>query len=954
MKKIRFYIIATYCFLMVAITVQSQTSLFLPDQINYVRAGDLDVSGDQLTVEALIHYTGASVNVVSKHTDPSNVNYLLRIGSFEITTTNGFANFGGIAASGVTLDPGVTYHIAATYNGQFLRYYVNGCLTGELAWSGDMITNNIITAIGQQSSNETEQYRGYIDEVRIWNVARSQAQIANNMLDLPNPTTQTGLLLYYKFENNYTNLQGNPAWNGTPIGAPQFQQIPYPYPAEIGVTATSSPAICADTETGAIDVAGNGGYLPYEYSLDGINFQPNSNFTNVDPGNYTVYARSNVNCFSTFDITVENPEEKIVDFSSTDVICNSDDNGTAEFTVTGGNGAPYTHEWSTGNSSDLAIEDLNPGNYNLTVNDSCKLSGNELVTNGHFENGNESFTTDYTYCSNCFSGIVDLPGSNYVVENDASFHHNAFIGEGNGGSGNFMIINGSDVPNTSVWCQDIPVQPNTWYVFSTWVSSLNPGSPAELQFSVNGDPLGPVFNAPNATNVWDQFFGTWFSGAATSATICVVNQNTDPGGNDFGIDDISFKECVSCETSIDFEIEEPLVLDLSIDETNPQCGLTDGVISITASGGIEPYQFSIDNGTTFQPSGLFENLPEGEYDIVLRDENDCEVTTTIELQNEGGITLDAGEDQEICAGEEVTLTATGDPDLSWSNNVENGVPFGPSQTTTYTVSAEDEFGCTSTDDVVVIVNPLPIISGGADQDLCEGENVVLSGSGGVNYVWDNGVEDGVPFTQPPGTVVYNVVGTDQNGCVNSATVSVVVSVQPDAEFEILPSSGQAPLEVDITGEQYNEGTYAWNLGDGTTSPSMPPLIHTYVDTGSYVVTLVIDINGCTSSHSETVLVEADPVEFDVPNVFTPNNDNVNDVFQLFNISGHEQLTSFEIVIVNRWGNLINSFDDIFFVWDGTTSNGQESTEGVYFYKIIGETTQREEIVKNGFVHLVRE
>ena len=85
-------------------------------------------------------------------------------------------------------------------------------------------------------------------------------------------------------------------------------------------------------------------------------------------------------------------------------------------------------------------------------------------------------------------------------------------------------MNGSGTPNSSVWCQTIPVQPNTDYVFSTWVSTLAVGSPASLQFSINGANLSTPFTAPAATNVWDEFYTTWNSGSSTSATICIVNQ----------------------------------------------------------------------------------------------------------------------------------------------------------------------------------------------------------------------------------------------------------------------------------------------------------------------------------------------------------------------------------------------------------------------------------------------
>nr|MBA3971874.1 hypothetical protein [Bacteroidota bacterium] len=92
--KLRFTTLIFAVLLNSLTTLKAQSSLYMPGAVNWVSVGDLDVPGDQLTVEALIYYTGASVNIVSKHTNPGDVNYLLRIGSFEIATTSGFAAFG--------------------------------------------------------------------------------------------------------------------------------------------------------------------------------------------------------------------------------------------------------------------------------------------------------------------------------------------------------------------------------------------------------------------------------------------------------------------------------------------------------------------------------------------------------------------------------------------------------------------------------------------------------------------------------------------------------------------------------------------------------------------------------------------------------------------------------------------------------------------------------------------
>ncbi|HEU4576536.1 MAG TPA: hypothetical protein VFS36_16165 [Chitinophagaceae bacterium] len=71
----------------------------------------------------------------------------------------------------------------------------------------------------------TEQFVGYINKVRIWNVARTQNQIMAFMnTSLPNPSAQTGLLAYYSFDN-LLNKQGNPAWNGTLGGTATINQL---------------------------------------------------------------------------------------------------------------------------------------------------------------------------------------------------------------------------------------------------------------------------------------------------------------------------------------------------------------------------------------------------------------------------------------------------------------------------------------------------------------------------------------------------------------------------------------------------------------------------------------------------------------------------------------------------------------------------------------------------------
>jgi hypothetical protein len=198
----------------------SQQWLFFPEDIsqNWVDIGDLDVEGNQITVEALISTTqpqqADAYNILSKHRFFSDANYLLRAGSFQITTSNGFVSL----ENPVILCADSVYHVAGTYDGDSVKYFVNGNQVASAHWTGDLILNDYTASIGNRSLDPTEQFHGYIDEVRIWNVARSGDEIANNMYQLPDPQQQTGLLAYYQFEGNFDNIQGNTLWNGTAVG----------------------------------------------------------------------------------------------------------------------------------------------------------------------------------------------------------------------------------------------------------------------------------------------------------------------------------------------------------------------------------------------------------------------------------------------------------------------------------------------------------------------------------------------------------------------------------------------------------------------------------------------------------------------------------------------------------------------------------------------------------------
>jgi hypothetical protein len=173
----------------------------------------IHISGTSMTVECLFNrttpyepITQGGGELVSSHCSPVNVNYLLRPNSAQITTTNGF--FQATDYASIALN--TTYHAAMVYNGSTLTLYRNGIIVAQTAATGNLITNSYTTKIGRTACDESAvptDFVGYINEVRIWNVARTQSQIQSykNTL-IPNPTLQSGLLAYYTFSGLYNKV----------------------------------------------------------------------------------------------------------------------------------------------------------------------------------------------------------------------------------------------------------------------------------------------------------------------------------------------------------------------------------------------------------------------------------------------------------------------------------------------------------------------------------------------------------------------------------------------------------------------------------------------------------------------------------------------------------------------------------------------------------------------------
>jgi hypothetical protein len=204
-------------------------TLRIPDGFSYATIGDLDIAGTSITVEGyfsrdvdLTPQGYSSLNIVSKHWTPADVNYLLRVDKAQVTTTNGHH----MTPDACPMENKKLYHVAMTYNGSVLKFFRNGILQSQIACSGNLHQNNYPTTIGATANSPTTNTTliGNINEVRIWNVVKTDSEIlALSNSSISNPTNTPGLLAYYTFDN-LQNKQGNSNYNVTLHGSASINE----------------------------------------------------------------------------------------------------------------------------------------------------------------------------------------------------------------------------------------------------------------------------------------------------------------------------------------------------------------------------------------------------------------------------------------------------------------------------------------------------------------------------------------------------------------------------------------------------------------------------------------------------------------------------------------------------------------------------------------------------------
>lgn len=256
---------------------------------------------------------------------------------------------------------------------------------------------------------------------------------------------------------------------------------------------------------------------------------------------------------------------------------------------------------------------------------------------------------------------------------------------------------------------------------------------------------------------------------------------------------------------------------------------------------------------------------------------------------------------------------------------------------------QDANGCQNqlTQLVEVVSNPGDTIYPGPVVEICLGEEVILNVNGSLAGTWSTN-ETSKSITVKP--VVSTNYWYRVDACAEYFdSVLVVVNQNPIADFTINPDQGFAPLDITAINASQNAGVKNW-LIEGT-SYLGDTAKHTLQKPGEFEVTLYVEnSSGCLDSIVKSVKVFEG---IRIPNVFTPNDDKVNDNFGPITQSSFSE---YEFRIYDRWGKLMFISDSPNERWDGTFNN-QPVPEGTYFYLLVAKNLK--EFKLEGTVNLIR-
>ena len=667
--------------------------------------------------------------------------------------------------------------------------------------------------------------------------------------------------------------------------------------AYIPYTSVTYPLICAsDTVEFIIDsiIGGNQNITYYflNYGNDTID---------VSAGDYDIIIEDSLfGCYDTITVTCSAQYEIELYDSIQHVLCYGDASGSISIDSIYGGNLPYSIEWGGVFPPDItSISTLSAGTYTALIVDSL---GCTLIQDFIIKQPSDFSANPILYSPSC-NGVSDGAIKVNVT--------------GGTGSLTYYWLNGTGISDSiyglSVGIYSLVVIDS---ILCTDTIHFTLNEPELLSFSF-ANYINPLLCSGEFTLV-----DILISGGTGPFDILWNDGNTDAqrviSSGTYSCQVKDLNGCIS--NNIPLIISEPNAFSIQqVDYNNPTCD-NGGDANITTSGGSLPISYLWSTGdTTSYVDSLFGNIW-----VIAIDSCGNSDTVDFALLPFELVTALIYDNTTHISSIEIDFTSTGGPfSYEWVDIIGNVISSDSITSNlcegTYFVTTSDNTTNCSVIDTLIATYYLP--NGIVDEAITTVlPDSNLWGNPPYSYFWDN-AEILAHANICPGAHWVEV--TDNDGCVVRADFDIdplLITLDP-AEFII--ECNLENLDVDITADAIGGTapyTYAWSNGSTENSINMS------LSPGNYSVT-IMDNNACTEDTSFVIAtISADCV----PNVFTPNGDNINDTWNLENTFLYSDS---EIRIYGRYGRLLFKSVGYSKPWDGKNENGNDVTEGAYFYHI---------------------
>lgn len=597
--------------------------------------------------------------------------------------------------------------------------------------------------------------------------------------------------------------------NGTASGSGTVTVNPVP-----SINGGQDQTVCAGA---SVTLNGTGG-VSYTWDngiTNGVAFVANATTT------YTVTGTNANGCTNTDQVTVTVNAAPTVNAINSQTLCA----GASASAVTFSGTAGATYSWVNSNTSiGLAAS----GTGNIAVFTASNATANPItgtITVTPTQAGCTGTPQTYTYTVNpnptitgnnplCVGATLQLTGSGTAAAN------NAWVSgtPANGTVSNTGLVTGVNAGNTTI----------------TYTNAN--GCTATQAITINANPTvtGNTVICPNTTS---QLTGSGVPAgnnawSSTNAGIATVSNTGLVTAVSFGTTTITYTASTGCLTTA------------TVNVTNPTTPTFSPIAAVCAGGAISLPGASTNNiQGTWTPAA--NNTQTTTYTFTPS-AGQCATNATLTVNVNTLPTINAGQDQTVCQGANVTLNGTGGTSYSWNNGVSNGVAFVPNATTTYTVTGTNANGCSNTDQVTVTVSPNPTLSG--NTVICPNttsqlaananpaaSNAWTSSNPAIATISNTGLVTAVSFGTS--TITY----TNNNGCTATTTINVTNPISPTFN----------PISAVCSGGSITLPAASTNNVQGTWSPAVN-------NTQTTTYTFTPSAGQCATTAQQTVTVNPNP------------------------------------------------------------------------------------------------